>query len=409
MTIDLKKEFYLTLVTYVLGYIYMRSFTDGSLEILTLFASVFSLTGLRFIRNEYAPKEQWVWFTCMWGCILGLWVGNSTAWDSSYTILFIHGFAIYWIYCRAGKLLDNQTGNYFLIDMFKASVSVPWNSILKFFRIRKFTSYLNNAWNHRVKERGTWGYSFLVVIISFCLLLVSIQLLGQTNDVFQSFFRNFTISIPSFMSDLYDHFILFCFGLPVGSFLYGLINGSIALDQDQLVQTRLFIHEKMNTLRKIPYKTWLFILSIFNGIYSLYMVTSCMTLYSNLTSYTSVESICQHARQGFFQLCLVMMINFLLLWMVHYTSKQYVEDNKTLRLFITILVGLSIGLAIVAIINLGLYMTWGLTAKRLQSSWLICVLTLGCIIYLVWLYRGKNQMSYWFYFSAISLMLLHFI
>ena len=83
-------------------------------------------------------------------------------------------------------------------------------------------------------------------------------------------------------------------------------------------------------------------------------------------------TVAQYARQGFFQLCMVMGVNFLLLWLVTHSSRAL---NRPGRIMCTVLLEQSILLAVTALSKLALYIAcFGFTPLRLQSSWLVCVL-----------------------------------
>ena len=49
---------------------------------------------------------------------------------------------------------------------------------------------------------------------------------------------------------------------------------------------------------------------------------------------------------------------------------------------------------------------YGFTPLRLQSSWLVCVLFAGCVLWILNLFTGKRVFRLWMYFSGITLTLL---
>lgn len=101
-------------------------------------------------------------------------------------------------------------------------------------------------------------------------------------------------------------------------------------------------------------------------------------------------TVAQYARQGFFQLCMVMGVNFLLLWLVTHSSRAL---NRPGRIMCTVLLAQSILLAVTALSKLALYIAcFGFTPLRLQSSWLVCVLLAGCAAWLVSLWDGAAHL-----------------
>ena len=64
--------------------------------------------------------------------------------------------------------------------------------------------------------------------------------------------------------------------------------------------------------------------------------------------------------------------------------------------------------AVIAMSKLVLYiMCFGFTPKRLQSSWLVLLLFVGCAACLYSLWTGKKSFKYWMMYGAVSLALLH--
>ena len=115
----------------------------------------------------------------------------------------------------------------------------------------------------------------------------------------------------------------------------------------------------------------------------------------------------EYARQGFFELCKVMGVNFALLWLVTRLSRTPVRENRPALVLCLILLGESILFAVVAFSKLALYIDcFGFTPLRLQSSWLVCVLFAGCLAAGWNLLTEKRSLRPWLVFSAVTLSLL---
>ena len=64
--------------------------------------------------------------------------------------------------------------------------------------------------------------------------------------------------------------------------------------------------------------------------------------------------------------------------------------------------------AVIAFSKLLLYIScFGFTPLRLQSSWLVCVLFIGCVCAVYSLLSGKKSFRVWMMFGAVTLALLH--
>ena len=116
----------------------------------------------------------------------------------------------------------------------------------------------------------------------------------------------------------------------------------------------------------------------------------------------------QYAREGFFELCRVMAINFSLLYLVSRSSARPLREDRVQRIAATLLIAAGMVFAVIAMSKLVLYiMCFGFTPKRLQSSWLVLLLFMGCAACLYSLWTGKKSFKYWMMYGAVSLALLH--
>ena len=100
-------------------------------------------------------------------------------------------------------------------------------------------------------------------------------------------------------------------------------------------------------------------------------------------------------------------VNFALLWLVTRSSKVEVRQQAAVRALCLALLAESFLLAVVAFSKLALYIDcFGFTPKRLQSTWLVCVLAFGCGCAAYSLLRGKKTFRLWMVFGAVTLSLL---
>lgn len=103
-----------------------------------------------------------------------------------------------------------------------------------------------------------------------------------------------------------------------------------------------------------------------------------------------------------------MAVNFLLLWLVTRLSAKPVNESAVLKLLCALLLAESLLFAAIAFSKLALYIScFGFTPRRLQSSWLVCVLAAGCVSALYSLLSGKKSFRFWLLLSAVSLAFLH--
>ena len=83
------------------------------------------------------------------------------------------------------------------------------------------------------------------------------------------------------------------------------------------------------------------------------------------------------------------------------------QEQKLIRWMAAALLVQSMLFAVIAISKLALYIDcFGLTPLRVQSTWLVCVLLLGCVCALYTHLTGKKSMRAWMIFGAVTLAVL---
>ncbi len=118
-------------------------------------------------------------------------------------------------------------------------------------------------------------------------------------------------------------------------------------------------------------------------------------------------TVAEYARQGFFQLCLVMLLNFALLAGSMSFAEKTVKEHKLLRVASAALMGFSLLLWSTAAAKLGLYIvTFGFTPKRLLAAWALLVLLVAGIRAVVNLWKDCSVIRPAALAGGVSLALL---
>ena len=235
------------------------------------------------------------------------------------------------------------------------------------------------------------------------LLAAAVSLLSAADNAFAALTaglrRLLTVqSIP-------DVFLELILSLPVGAYLYGLALGTRRTEPAALAARTARLDGALAKLRRVPETVWCVLTGCFCAVYLLFFAVQGSYLFGAFRHRLPAGfTVAQYARQGFFQLCMVMGVNFLLLWLVTHSSRAL---NRPGRIMCTVLLAQSILLAVTALSKLALYIAcFGFTPLRLQSSWLVCVLLAGCAAWLVSLWTARRTCRAWLLFSGVTLALL---
>ena len=408
-----KREAIAAFAMYVLAYVYILFFVSWDSAWRVYFA-VFTL-GF-FALTEYLhrgvprSRESWVWLGCAAVIFCAVLLNRGNAWSDGLPTVFLHIFAVWWVLSRTGTLLEGESGHLLPLDALDGFFLFPFSGFFLRLRTVGFTlSHLHGERKRKKPEAEDIVWSVVMSAAALGLLALAASLLisadsgfAQLLDGVADLFR-FDWDI-----DLSEFLVRLLLSLPVGAYLYGLLGGTLREDKAALRRRSVAIAEQMEMLRGVPERVWLVLLALFCALYALFFAVQGQYLFGAFTR-TLPEGfvVAEYARQGFFELCKVMAVNFALLWLVTRSSKADVRRQKAARALCLVLLAESLLLAVVAFSKLALYIDcFGFTPKRLQSTWLVCMLAFGCGCAAYSLAYGKKTFRVWMVFGAITLSLL---
>ncbi|MBQ6798849.1 MAG: DUF4173 domain-containing protein [Oscillospiraceae bacterium] len=401
-----KRELLSALFSYGLGFLYVEAvFADRPL-LLALFAAAFAAVGLFHFPENVKQKEHWVWLGCLLLCLgCSLW-GRNRVWGE-YTFLFLHAFAIYWIMTLSGKLTDGESSVFLPMDALNGAILLPFSNFFTFFRTRVLFWGIRRLRNGKRIDLTKAAAALLAAAAALCLFLNAGNLLSSADAAFGAFF---TTLLPSLNSEsLVNFFVKFLLSIPVGAYLYGLIAGAGRLSAEIPQKRKTSILQSLARLRHVPNGVWIGLLACFILLYLLFFGFQARYAFGAFTRTLPQDfTVAEYARQGFFELCRVMVLNFSLLWLILASTVRPVREDRPLLCLCTALLAESLLFAVNALSKLLLYIDcFGFTPLRLQSFWLVCVLLMACILQIISLWTGRKTAKLWILFSGISLSLLH--
>jgi hypothetical protein len=385
---------------YVIAYLYIAAFflyTANGIEWQiqkTAFVLLFCLGAWAFARGGKIPRESWFWLGCLAAVAVGTIWGANRVWKS-YGELLLHGFACYWVLTVTGRLMDGKSGRYLSLDLFNGFLAFP---IANFpLRIRCVAATLRGKY-----QRKTGWPVVLAVAVGLVLLMTAATLLARADATFAALTENFfALFAPVRVNDFVLRLIL---SLPVGAWLFGLVAGAWRTKPEKLQARGEKIQTWLEKLRRVPQNVWNVLLLAFCLMYLVFFVVQGSYLFGAFTR-TLPEgfSVAVYARRGFFELCGVAALNNLLLWLVLRSTTV----TRTGKICCTLLTVCTLLLSVTALSKLALYIScFGFTPRRLQSTWLACVLLAGGIATLIHLWTGKHTSRPWIWFSAATMAAL---
>lgn len=355
--------------------------------------------------EQKRPRESWIWLGCLGIITLSILLGRDQVWDVSQRGLFLHLAAVYWLLCRGGRLAEGESGHLLLLDGIHGFLIFPFYHF--YLRIRAIWYGGKQLIGGRIRVK--WAsvlWSLLALVFALGLFAIAVSLLSRADAGFHQLMGRMA---DWFTFDWNGEWLFkFALSLPVGQYLFGLIAGSRREDPEILRERGRRLCAWVESLRKVPNLVWTALTGGFVLLYLVFFVLQGSYLFGAFTR-TLPEGfiVSQYAREGFFELCRVMGLNFALLWLVTRMSRRPVREDRASLLLCLILLAESMLFAVVAFSKLALYIDcFGFTPLRLQSTWLVCVLFAGCLAFGWNLLTGKKSLRIWLVFSAVSLSLL---
>ena len=407
-----RREQLLAFGMYVLAYLYLGT----GWWALPLFTVGFIAAAEYLFREQKRPWESWVWLACVVmiaGCLtwrnlhpnqydsrLDVQVMQEYAIPTFLAYLALHILAVYWLMNRSGRLTGGESGHLLPLDALYAFVVIPFKNF--FLRIRCVFFTLKPKKERKVNAGGV-AAAVLAAFVVLVLLVMAMTQLSAADDTFSNLLAGLRDALTPDLDQ--EWFFRFLLSLPVGAYVFGLLAGLGRETPEAMRRRGTSAEAALPKLRVVPEAVWLAALGVFSALYLAFFFVQGRYLFGAFTR-TLPESftVAEYARQGFFELCRVMAINFTLFWLVSRTARR---ESRPVRWMTAALLVESMLFAVIAISKLALYIDcFGLTPLRVQSTWLVCVLLLGCVCALYTHLTGKKSMRVWMIFGAVTLAIL---
>ncbi len=188
------------------------------------------------------------------------------------------------------------------------------------------------------------------IIVGIVFSIVILFLLMSADDYFNKFVSKAFISINFDFSKLMQFVIFFIIIFSIG------VN---------LIRNR-YIVMKENKIRKIDHTIIISMLSVVNLVFVLFLISEVSKLCGNFLQIPKGYIYSSYAREGFFQLLFVTIINFsIILYLIYKTN--VIKENKVIRNLVLILIAFSVLLIFNSYYRMFLYIgKFGFTNLRLQ-------------------------------------------
>lgn len=356
------------LLSLVMGYIFCRSFSPVNKPFYSLIFIILLYTVTTvFLVIKKAKFGKAAIFVAASGVAvsLALFISSNP---------FIHIFAFlyaiiaycYYVYAAFANRLEGGFSSLILIDFFKAVFVTPFMAYGGLFRA---------IFSRKDGKLGkSVGKILLGLVIAVVPTSIILSLLTYDED-----FKILLANIFSFNTiNLLGHILSIAIGIPVGMYIFGLfIASNDGSPKNGL--TAQSCHTTAKDTAVIPAFTLFGAALPILLTYTLFFVSQFKYYVSGFVGVLPDEtSYATYAREGFFQLCIVCFINLIILifftLFIRRNSKGYSLPLKILSVIFSLY---TLILASTAVAKMVLYINrYGLTPKRVYSTWFMVILSL---------------------------------
>ncbi|MBQ8539060.1 MAG: DUF4173 domain-containing protein [Ruminococcus sp.] len=282
-----------------------------------------------------------------------------------FAFLYVSFAYCYYIYGLSGNNRFSFADS-IVIDFLKALFVLPFYSFGDMF-VSMFSGAKNKSGKLILKVLVGLGLAVIPTAIVLALLSYDSDFSKLMNSIFN--FEDF---------DIFLHIVKLFFAVPLGAYAYGIYISSVDNKCEKLL-TKQSCKKAMNSMRFAPAVTVVTAVLPVLFVYVVFFVSQWKYYVSGFTGVLPKGfSYAQYAREGFFQLCTVSVINlFILIAVSVFLKRKEGKKSILLKLISVIFSVFTLVLISTAIAKMVMYIDcYGLTPKRVYSTWLMAVLAI---------------------------------
>ena len=274
------------------------------------------------------------------------------------------GCHCFFVYAALGNRIEDGFSDYIYIDFIKILFILPFHSLSAIFPAIS---------NESTKKSSRFILKLLIgIAIAVFPTIIILSLLSYDKG-----FMKILDDIFSIDGDQVAHIVLsLIFTLPLSMYGFGLYASSC----EKFMKDKMTAENCRNSLQKtklLPQLTAVVAVIPILFLYVIFFISQWKYYISGFTGVLPENfSYAEYAREGFFQLCSVSVINLLLITGIAFFIKRSTENKSIVLKIITVVFCLcTLILICTAVAKLVMYIEYyGLTQKRIYAMWLMLVI-----------------------------------
>jgi len=267
----------------------------------------------------------------------------------------------------------------FPAEFLRSVITVPFGGFAELFNVVGYNA-------RKSKSSGKIGMIMLGLIIGVPVTVVCGALLMSADDNFSELIGDvFSVGFR----EVLDFVVRFLFGIPVAAFLFGMIYENVKSDEP-------VPENKQAPTHVLPVYAVCSAVTPVCILYLIFFISHFAYLTSALFGSLHKDfSYADYARQGFFELCAVAVINLGIIVFLNLFDKKNADGKtaKGVKFFTLFITASTLILIITALGKMFLYIgRYGLTQLRVYTSWFMVLLFIEFIIILAKTIAPKIKM-----------------
>ena len=301
---------------------------------------------------------------------------SSNAFIWTVTFFFVISAYIYYVYAAAGNTLDRSFSDYMASDFLRAAFVMPFISIVSVYP----------ALGGSGRSKGKAGSRFILkLLLGIAIALVPTIIVIALLSYDESFVELGRKIIRFDLDEIPNTILRLSLSIPLAMYLFGLFESSILNKGKERQSVERYNRLKAKRQIMSPITVIFAVLPIL-AVYVVFFISQWQ-YYTAAFKGVLPENInyADYAREGFFQLCAVSAINFVMIFLAALFIKRKTERSPIVLKILSIVITLfTYVLMSTAMAKLIMYIDiYGLTRKRVYAAWFMILLALLFIVLVI--------------------------
>ena len=361
--------------------------------LMSIFTLLFIIAALYYgnKKGRKPGKESWLYLVLTAAAALWILIFiNSVQPIGFYVVFFLHGAAVYWLAVLAGKRRGNALDEWAISDLGRGLFSIPFSNY------GKLLSTAGNLGQCLVRSKRENSKKFSQILLgvglSLPVLCIVLPLLVSADRGFARVIFNILDSFAGGFS--FRPWADLTMTLLIAMYLFGMFFGMF--NGPDVTQ------KKRTAFSQVVMVSFLM---VFVAVYCLFFavkvagISGAMEQIEAGTLWTST-----YARDGFFELCWIAAINFLMFSLVKWYAPR---AARLMKITLSLLGVQTLAFICLAFSRMGLYIsTYGLTFKRVFTCWFMGILFITFGLLMAELWKKFNGLRVAVMIGAVSFLAL---